>query len=62
MGSEHKADNKADELKRQGKEALGKATADSEMTTEGKGDQARTRSSRPARGQARRREVKHAFR
>ncbi|WP_426560212.1 CsbD family protein [Angustibacter sp. McL0619] len=41
MGTEDKAENKVDELKGQGKEALGKATDNDQMEAEGKGDQAK---------------------
>ena len=41
MGTDDKAENKVDELKGKGKEALGKATDDEQMEAEGKGDQAK---------------------
>jgi uncharacterized protein YjbJ (UPF0337 family) len=40
MGADDKARNKAEELKGQGKEALGRATGDEELETEGRPDQA----------------------
>ncbi len=40
MGTEDKAENKVEDLKGKGKEALGKATDDEQMEAEGKGDQA----------------------
>jgi uncharacterized protein YjbJ (UPF0337 family) len=40
MGADDKARNKAEELKGQGKEALGRATGDEELETEGRTDQA----------------------
>ena len=39
MGADDKARNKAEELKGQGKEALGRATGDEELETEGRTDQ-----------------------
>jgi len=41
MGTEDKAENKVEELKGQGKEALGRATDDEQLEAEGKGDQAK---------------------
>lgn len=40
MGIADKASNKAEDLKGQGKEGVGKATNDQELEGEGKGDQA----------------------
>ena len=40
MGLKDKAENKAEELKGQGKESAGKATGDEQLEAEGKGDQA----------------------
>ena len=40
MGIADKASNKAEDLKGQGKESVGKATDDQELESEGKGDQA----------------------
>jgi uncharacterized protein YjbJ (UPF0337 family) len=40
MGSDDKARNKTEELKGQGKEALGRATGDEELEAEGRTDQA----------------------
>jgi uncharacterized protein YjbJ (UPF0337 family) len=40
MGADDKARNKAEELKGQGKEALGRATGDEELEAEGRTDQA----------------------
>ena len=42
MGTEDKAENKVEDLKGKGKEALGKATDDEQMDAEGKGDQAKS--------------------
>jgi uncharacterized protein YjbJ (UPF0337 family) len=41
MGLDDKISNKAEELKGQGKEAVGKATDDRELEAEGHGDQAK---------------------
>jgi uncharacterized protein YjbJ (UPF0337 family) len=41
MGLEDKAKNKAQELKGQGKEELGRATDDEELEAEGRADQAK---------------------
>jgi uncharacterized protein YjbJ (UPF0337 family) len=40
MGLKDKAENKAEELKGQGKESAGKATGNERLEAEGKGDQA----------------------
>ena len=40
MGLDDKLSNKAEDLKGQGKESVGKATDDQELESEGKGDQA----------------------
>ncbi len=40
MGADDKARNKTEELKGQGKEALGRATGDEELEAEGRTDQA----------------------
>jgi uncharacterized protein YjbJ (UPF0337 family) len=42
MGTNDKAQNKAEELKGQGKEALGRATGDEELEAEGRTDQAKS--------------------
>ena len=39
MGLKDKAENKADELKGQGKESAGRATGDRDLEAEGKADQ-----------------------
>ncbi len=41
MGLKDKAENKAEELKGQGKESAGDATGDRDMQAEGQADQAR---------------------
>ena len=41
MGVDDKAKNKAQELKGQGKEAVGRATDDEELEAEGRADQAK---------------------
>ena len=40
MGLKDKAENKAEELKGQGKESAGRATGDQDLKAEGKSDQA----------------------
>jgi uncharacterized protein YjbJ (UPF0337 family) len=42
MGTNDKAQNKAEELKGQGKEALGRATGDEELEAEGRTDQVKS--------------------
>jgi len=42
MGADDKAKNKAEELKGQAKEGLGRATDDQELEAEGEGDQAKS--------------------
>ena len=42
MGTNDKAQNKAEELKGQGKEALGRVTGDEELEAEGRTDQAKS--------------------
>jgi uncharacterized protein YjbJ (UPF0337 family) len=41
MGTEDKANNKAEELKGKAKETVGKATGDEELEAQGQGDQAK---------------------
>jgi uncharacterized protein YjbJ (UPF0337 family) len=41
MGIDDKIENKAEEMKGQGKEAIGRATDDEELTAEGQVDQAK---------------------
>lgn len=42
MGLDDKAQNKADELRGQAKEAVGRATDDEELEAQGRGDQAKS--------------------